>query len=268
MRDFFLRLRVILFSLIGIILITGFLVFPKNVKELAEELENQEDSVRIILAMSAAMADALLLFIIYQELRPRPRNEEGLLVKSRGASAEVTLESVKSHLETQISRLEDIYSAFANVKAFRGRVDVEMSIDAKDKVNVRKKSTQVNREIIKIIEKQLGLKLADKPVIVFRLMSEPVQMAAAPIADFTTPPSYPIIPTDAPAEEKKKPRLGGLFSRDKSSATEPDEPTTPPVAVAPVPPVSAPPIVPETPPAPSGDDDDDEFTFLVSPDDK
>jgi len=191
MREFFIRVRTILIALLFIILITGFLVFPGQLADFAERIETQENQIRALLALAAVVADAILLFIIVQELRFRSRNAQGLLVRSRAISAEVSLESVQSNLDAQIAKLTGVFAARTLVRAERGRVAIEIDIDADDKSDIRKASKQIHREIVKIIEKQMGLKLGAKPVIRFRLMGQPAKIdlnEPEPIAN-PAPPS-------------------------------------------------------------------------------
>jgi hypothetical protein len=173
MRNLFLKLRVIFVALIFITLITGLLVFPQQVGEVASQIEEQEGSNRLLLAVTAVLADVVLLVIIFQELGIGSGQSKGLAVNSRGSRMEITPESIQRHLDAQLGNLEDVFAARSTVRAEKGRVMVEIDVDAHERIDVRKKTAQLQREISKIIEKQIGLKLAAKPVIHFQLMSEP-----------------------------------------------------------------------------------------------
>jgi hypothetical protein len=173
MRNLFLKLRVIFVALIFITLITGFLIFPREVGEVASQIEQQEGSNRLLLAVTAVLADVVLLVIIFQELGIGAERPQGLVVSSRGSRMEITPDSIQRHLDAQLGTLEDVFAVRSIVRSQKGRVMVEMEVDAHEKIDVRKKTAQLQREISKIIEKQIGLKLAAKPVIRFQLMSEP-----------------------------------------------------------------------------------------------
>jgi len=84
-------------------------------------------------------------------------------------------------------------------------------IDASENINVKKKTAQIHNEIVKIVEKQMGLKLSSKPVIHFRLMSEPLQNALPDNSDSTQTLENN---TENP-KDKKDGILGSLFSRNK-----------------------------------------------------
>lgn len=173
MSEFFLRLRLILIIIVSILLLTLFLVFPTVVEDIAQSIQDQEDPVRVGLVLAAVLIDLLLIWILVQELRMVRQNVRGLLVRSGDATAKVSLESVEKNLEAQVVRIEDIFAAHADVQAERGKVLVEMEIDARDTIDVRKKTKEINRDITRIVDKQLGLSLGGKPVIKFNLMSQP-----------------------------------------------------------------------------------------------
>lgn len=207
MREFFIRLRIILISLLFIILVTAFLVFPKNVADVANELDQQESGIRLLLVLAALLADLVLLSIIYQELRPRRRTAQGLIVRSRGSSAEISFESVKSSLNSQIGKVSGVHAVNARVRGERGRVVVELDIDADETVHLRKKTDEIHREIVKIVERQLGLRLASKPLIKFRLLSEPAPLRVSSAA----------APEEAEKAKEEAPKKGmmGFFGREK-----------------------------------------------------
>lgn len=173
MTEFLLRMRVIVIAFLFIVVFTAFFVFPDVVKEAAETIQDQNNEVRIGLVAAAVLVDALLLWVIVQEGRLVRQNVRGLLVRSGEATAKVSLESVQRNLEAQIVKLEDIFAARAEVQAERGRVLVELDVDARDTIDVRKKTRDINRDISRIVDKQLGLKLGAKPIIKFNLYPQP-----------------------------------------------------------------------------------------------
>lgn len=190
MSEFLLRLRVMLIAGLAILFLTLFLVFPEVIEEIAREIQNQEDGVRIGLVAVALVVDALLIWVIVQEFRAVRQNVRGLLVRSSDATAKVSLESVEKNLEAQITKLEDIFATRADVQAERGRVLVELEIDARDTIDVRKKTREINRDITRIVDKQLGLSLGNKPIIKFNLMSQPTTDAPPVVNKPTAPTNY------------------------------------------------------------------------------
>lgn len=173
MNEFFLRMRVIMIALLFILVFTAFFVFPELVKEAAETIQEQNNEVRVGLVAAAVLVDGLLLWVIVQEGRLVRQNVRGLLVRSGDATAKVSLESVQRNLEAQIVKLEDIFAAQAEVQAERGRVLVELEVEARDTIDVRKKTREINRDISRIVDKQLGLRLGAKPIIKFNLYAQP-----------------------------------------------------------------------------------------------
>src|SRR5690606_34618139 len=77
------------------------------------------------------------------------------------------------NIDSQVAKLNDIFAVESEVKAVQGRVSVEIDIDAADRIDVRKKTNEIQREVKKIVDRQMGLKLGPKPVIRFQLMSAP-----------------------------------------------------------------------------------------------
>lgn len=173
MGEFLLRIRVILIAILFIIFITVVLVFPQIIEDVAQGIQEQDDNIRIGLVIAAVVVDLLLIWLIVQEVRMVRRNVRGLLVRSSDATAKVSLDSVQRNLEAQITKLEDIFATRADVQAERGRVLVELEVDARDTIDVRKKTKEINRDIGRIVDKQLGLKLGAKPIIKFNLLREP-----------------------------------------------------------------------------------------------
>lgn len=222
MRELLIRIRIVFISAFFILFITGFLVFPKAVSDLALALEEQESGIRLLLVILAVLADAALVFIIYQELRTplRKYNEDSLPVRARGSHAEISMESVKQNLNSQLMALDDIFSVQTDVESVRGRVAVDMNINARDTVNIKRKTSLIQREIKKIVERQLGLKLDSTPTLHFELSST----AKVHLAE---PPPKPTAETDS------KPKKS-LFGRAKDQVPENDsisakaEPAPPP----------------------------------------
>lgn len=186
MNEFLLRIRVILIAGLFILGLTVFLVFPELVKDAAETIQDQKDEVRIGLVAVAVIVDLFLIWVIVQEVRMVRRNVRGLLVRSRDATAKISLESVQRNLEAQIVKIEDIFAARAEVQAERGRLLVELEVDARDTIDVRGKTRQINRDINRIVDKQLGLSLGTKPLIKFNLYNKPPEEGKKVPPDFAS----------------------------------------------------------------------------------
>jgi len=223
MRSFFLRLRSIIIALFFIVVLTGFLVLPEQMIRLAEEIDGQERNIRALLVAWALLADFILVYIIWQELRVHRGDDEQLIVKSRGASAEITLDSVQNNIEAQLQKLEQVYGVQADVRNERGKVLVDAEVDADENVNVPKKTNEIHREIKKVVERQMGLKLGDKPQIRFRLMSQPAVLSSPATNAYETPPlAAPIQPKKSPARNKET--GGGGFGRFLGRPAQPEKP--------------------------------------------
>jgi hypothetical protein len=213
MRSFFLRLRSIVIAICFIIVLTGFLVLPEQVIRIAEEINNQEDRVRLLSIVTAVLADFILIYIIWTELRVRHHHDENIF-RSRSGGAEITLDSVQKNLESQLGKVDMVYGIMSEVRNERGKVAVDVEVGADENVNVPKKTSEINREVKKVVERQMGLKLAEKPQIRFRLLSQP-----APAPSPMPRPAAPLAAAkpDAKSEEKGGKGRGRFFGRDRDS---------------------------------------------------
>jgi hypothetical protein len=121
----------------------------------------------------ALLIDAAVLIGLGYELRRSPIQMGGFVVRSGAAAVRVTLESVESHLTNHLERMEDVFLAVVKAQTRRGEVVLKLDITARDSIDVREKTQQIHRELVKVVEKQMGLKLASMPGIQFRLVSQP-----------------------------------------------------------------------------------------------
>jgi len=226
MRTFFLKLRSIVIAIAFIIVLTGFLVLPEQVIRVAEEINNQEDNIRLLSIVTAVLADFILVYIIWTELRVRRHFDEDIFQSSTGG-AEITLDSVQKNVEGQLSKLDMVYGIMSNIRNERGKVAIDVEVGADDNVNVPKKTKEISREIKKIVERQMGLKLAAKPQIRFRLLSQGQQASSMPSPASSPAVSSPVLtttppPADAQSEEKGGKGLGRFFGRDRDAEQKPE----------------------------------------------
>lgn len=121
--------------------------------------------VRVALAVLFAL---VILFLLYLQLRrPRPKTVE--VAQESGGKVRVMNETLEKRLQDQIEGLGDMVNAKVKVQE-KGKAAVTVSVEgyttqSGDPIS---KGTEIARVISDVIETQLGLRLASKPVVVVK----------------------------------------------------------------------------------------------------
>lgn len=121
--------------------------------------------VRVALAALFAL---IILFILFLEFRrPRPKTVE--VAQESGGKVRVMNETIERKLQDQIEGLGDMVNAKVKVSE-KGKAAVNVSVEAftTQSGDPIAKGTDVARVISDVIENQLGLRLAGKPVVVVK----------------------------------------------------------------------------------------------------
>ena len=167
------RVRVILVALILMVVATVIVAFPEQLIQLGNEIEALDDNARLALLVFVAAINLYLGYVIVTEVRGKAYDTENLVVRSREADTKVSLQSVRETLIVTLMKIDDIYSVDTkDVIADNGDLLVMLGIAAKDTIDIPEKTKVLNREIVKVADKQMGLKLAKKPIINFVLMPQ------------------------------------------------------------------------------------------------
>lgn len=153
----------ILLSLAGalfIALATIVLIAPNSVREFIEGIPL---ALRILMLLGIY---AIAGFIVYQEfvLGGKPP-VKGLVIKgSGGAVTSLDVESVHDRIVQALENLSGIDSVDVTVKSVRGKADIEARVRVSSaSINVPDKEKEIVRSLRQVVEKQLGVRLAENP---------------------------------------------------------------------------------------------------------
>lgn len=182
---------------------TLFLVFPRVVNWLADQLGNMGDPLEvgqalIHWAVALLVNLALIYFFVFrpfQRLR-QARRAQGLIVRRGQGVAFMDAELARQQVYGAVSALPAVQRVEVTVGNSQGRAEVQLNVLVDREVNAAKKKQEIRREIKKVVEDQLGVALAGEPVINIRLTSlgTDIPYAVTPEAPYTPPPARPAPP--------------------------------------------------------------------------
>jgi hypothetical protein len=228
------RIVVILIGLLLFAFITVIFLLPDALSALAENIKTLSPVVRII---AAIFIDAILLGLVYTQVRPAPKHvETGLAVRASGAITDVSIESARERILKAVRAVPDVLSAAATLEGVRGKASVNLEVVVNGaQVNVPSKQKEIDRALKQVIEKQLGLQMASRPRVHIVLHEENSSSpsitatpspAASPVPITTpAPPAHPL-PETATVENKEASRpFGGLFGARKEEEIKDDDDT-------------------------------------------
>ncbi len=216
----FLRILRTYVGILGVIfigaIVTLFVVFPRVVNMLADLLGNMGTPLE---AGPAALHGAIALvidlvlayFFIWQPVRRLSESLEspGLRVRKGEGTAYIDTESVRQRIVSALSKVADIQQAEVSVGNEAGRALIRLNVVTDVGINGPKKKNEINREVKKVVQDQLGVEVSGQPTINFTLggrepgasmpaiassVSEPVSPASTPISvskPLTPPPPAP-----------------------------------------------------------------------------
>lgn len=160
---FFNRLLTTLGIVVFMLLITAFLVLPGVVIDLATNLNSANFLPRALQFVVALGLDALLALIVYRLWRSQP--VDGLVVRSRNSRTAVNVDDVQRQLETRMAEIPGVSAVRVEVKPERGNADVTLHVTTGYDTVLPNKQKEISRAARKVLEKQLGLRLAGPPTI-------------------------------------------------------------------------------------------------------
>lgn len=160
---FFNRLLTTLGIVVFMLLITAFLVLPGVVIDLATNLNSANFLPRALQFVVALGLDALLALIVYRLWRTKP--VDGLVVRSRNSRTAVNVDDVQRQLETRMAEIPGVSAVRVEVKPERGNADVTLYVTTGYDTVLPNKQKEISRAARKVLEKQLGLRLAGPPTI-------------------------------------------------------------------------------------------------------
>lgn len=203
-------IRKIIVVLVGLslaILMTALLVNPEAIGSLTQSLASTSALIRLPLAILLDAVILAVLTILIRETRPA-RASSGLMVKAKGAIADVSVESSTDRILRSVREVPDVLSATATVKAVHGKADVDLDvIVSRESKSLPEKQREIDRALRQVINKELGLQMAGKPRVHIRMddeqsLRQPPPLAPLPSGTPTT--SEAIIAPEVQGEEPLK----------------------------------------------------------------
>lgn len=187
--------RKLIIVLVGVslgLLVTVLLINPATIRALAESLETTSLLIRLPLVI---LIDVVILGIIVVLVRSerQVRANDALIVKAQGVHADVSIDSARERLLRAVRDVPDVISAQAEVKAVRGKADIDLGVVvSRESQSLPEKQKEIDRALRQVINKQLGLQMAGKPRVHIR-MEDGALPAAVPTAAAPTVEPAPVI---------------------------------------------------------------------------
>jgi hypothetical protein len=199
---------------------TLFLVFPRVVNWLADQLGNMGDPIELVPALThwaiALLINFVLLYLyVFRPLQHfrRARRAQGLVLRKGEGVAFMDAESVRQQVFKAVSHVDSVQRTEVSVSNDLGRAVVQVNVLVDNQINGVKKKQEIRREIKKVVEDQLGVGLASEPVINIRLapIGQEVPYATSPEAPYSPPPapSRTAAPAPIPAPSPEAAREPG-----------------------------------------------------------
>ena len=203
------RMKQVLLGVVGTVvlaILTILLLAPESVSDFIIDIPGL---VRLLLVVVVYGGIGALGYSRLQNIQ-EGRQIRGLVVKSSGgALAELSVESAREQILKAVQELPTVISADATVAAKRGKAVITLNVEMKsDNVNLPDKQKEINRVLGNVIEKRLGLRMAERPMVQINLDGRGLPAAASPAGGTVTEPTAEV---GSPVE-----RLGRRIFGEKS----------------------------------------------------
>lgn len=154
------RIALLLPVFVVVALLTVLLLVPEAISDFVQSFAPLARLVVVIVMY------ALVVLGIYLGIRRSERQISGLVVKARGALTVVSTESARDRVLAAVRELDDVASADVQVTDRRGRALIALDVKVGgDSVSLPEKQKEITRILEKVIEKQLGVEMADRPTV-------------------------------------------------------------------------------------------------------
>ncbi len=166
----FLRRSLVVLGIVLLLVILNlFLLAPQTVIDLVSRLRDASPFARTLQVVVAVILDALLIVLLYRLIRPG--RTPGLMVRMRGARAEVSLDSVQRQINARIAQVSDVLDVQTEVEIENAGASVTLNVRTRPDIIIPEKQKEITRVLRQLVEKQMGLKLAGTLVIHITLAS-------------------------------------------------------------------------------------------------
>ena len=231
------RVLIGLMFIVAVILATVVLLTPG---EISDAIEGVSIFVRIMILL---VVYAIVAFVVYQEVTDDDESDlEGLIVKNPGGTI-TTLdpESARDRISHALGAISGIDQTSVDVQAVRGKAQIKVNVVVQNEsVNIPEKQREIDKTLEKVVEKQLGLQMAERPQIQLSFKHD------------STSVSDPIV---KPASQKNDPPSGvGVSPKVEINSTKSTDVEKPPKPLE---------ETKDSPTSAGGEDDDPAFwSFL------
>lgn len=166
---FLRRFVLILIGILLAVLVGVLLMSPETIVSFANSIAAMTVTAR---AMIAIVLIALIVTAIFLLVRPGPRPQaSGLIVRSGGALADISVESVRERVLKAVREIDAVRSADGQVTALQGKANIELDVIVEgEQINVPEKQKEIDRTLEQVVNKQLGLTMAGKPRVHIQLV--------------------------------------------------------------------------------------------------
>jgi hypothetical protein len=185
--NIFNRIVVTLLLLALIPIITVGLIVPAEAVQLLQDMLDDADSgvdgspsvVQLALRGGLALLiDAVLVFMLYLEVRRRRGVRVVPVRAAGGGKAHVAVDSIVSRLEYHVDRLPGVLGATIKVSGHRRGVEVLLDVETVADVYLPTIIEEISSATRQVVEEEMGLKLKGKP----KINLHPVAYPPAPVA--------------------------------------------------------------------------------------
>ncbi len=172
--NLFNRIVVTLLLLALIPIVTVGLIVPNDAVQLLQDTLDDVDSgddespsvVQLIFRGGLALLiDALLVFVLYLEVRRRRSVPVVPVQLAEGGEAKVAVDSIVSRLEYHVDRLPGVLSAQIQVSGRRKGVEALLDVKTVADVYLPTIIEEISSVTRQVVEEEMGLKLKGKPKI-------------------------------------------------------------------------------------------------------
>jgi hypothetical protein len=190
--NIFNRIVVTLLLLALIPIVTVSLIVPDEAVQLLQdtlddaEVEDSPSVVELLLRGGLALLiDAVLVFLLYLEVRRRRGPRVVPVRLAGGGEAKVAVDSIVGRLEYRVDRLPGVLGAKAQISGRRKGVEPLLEVETVADVYLPSMIEEITAITRQVVEDEMGLKLKGKPKINLHPVSYPSTPAAeeAPFAD-------------------------------------------------------------------------------------
>jgi hypothetical protein len=148
---------------------TLLIVFPRVINWLADLLGTGAENWQHWIP--AIVIDLILLILAYvwvwrpwQQFRAA-QNAQGLIVRKGQGRAYMDAESVRQQVYAAVMKVSDVQRADVTISNDLGRAVVQIGVTTENTIQGPKKKQEISRDVRKIVEDQLGIRMAGEPII-------------------------------------------------------------------------------------------------------